>query len=159
MRLPARGHELFVFDINRYEKMEGLIAPGPLADLERLRAAVDLPFRITLVANRDRESRAVAAYTREAGAREVTVKELPYEWPANIFSVGHVALPFPVDDPVYGLTPPSRTQPQFNLGAIASKGESGALIVGLGTFARLRCNPFFDVIRSNVVASIEPPRE
>jgi len=84
---------------------------------------------------------------------------LPYEWPGNIFSVGHVALPFPVDDPVYGLTPPSRTQPQFNLGAIASKGESGALIVGLGTFARLRCNPFFDVIRSNVVASIEPPRQ
>lgn len=155
-RLPARGHELVVFDVNRNASTEGLIAPGPLADLERLRAAVDLPFRMTLVANRGPETRLVAAYTREAGAPEVTEKDLPYEWPAGVFSVGHVALPFPVDDPVYGLKPPPDSQPAFNLGTIEPKGESGALIVGLGTFARLRSNPFFDVIRANVVATLEP---
>jgi esterase/lipase len=152
-RLPARGHELFVFDVNRSAKMEGLIAPGPLADLERLRSAVNLPFRMTLVANHNRETRGVAAYTREARAQEVTEKSLPYEWPAGVFSVGHVALPFPVDDPVYGLTPPPGVTPGFNLGAIEPKGESGALIVGLGTFARLRSNPFFDVIRDNLIAT------
>ena len=155
-RLPARGHELFVFDVNRNAKMEGLIAPGPLADLERLRDAVDLPFRITVVTNHHSETPVVAAYTRNAGALEVTAADLPYEWPAGVFSVGHVALPFPVDDPVYGLRPPPGAQPVFNLGAIAPKGESGALVVGLGTFARLRSNPFFDVIRSNVVATLDP---
>ncbi|HXS29218.1 MAG TPA: hypothetical protein VN755_00160, partial [Steroidobacteraceae bacterium] len=45
------------------------------------------------------------------------------------------------------------TQPQFNLGAISAKGESGALVVGLGTFARLRSNPFFEVIRANIIAT------
>ena len=156
-RLPARGHELFIFDVNRNARMEGLIAPGPLADLERLRNAVDLPFRITLVANHDRNTRGVSAFTREAGAHEVTERNLPYEWPTGVFSVGHVALPFPIDDPVYGLTPPPDAEPGFNLGAIEPKGESGALIVGLGTFARLRSNPFFDVIRTNIIATIEPP--
>jgi hypothetical protein len=158
-RLPAAGHELVVFDINRQERLEGLIAPGPLEDLERIRSAVDLPFRVTLIGNESRDSRVVAAYTREAGASSVTVEALPLEWPPGVFSVGHVSLPFPIDDPVYGLNPAPGTA--FNLGAIAAKGESGALVVGLGAFSRIRSNPFFDVIRARVVASLasaEPAR-
>jgi hypothetical protein len=38
---------------------------------------------------------------------------------------------------------------------VAPRGESGALLVPLGTFARLRCNPFFEVMRARVVASLE----
>jgi alpha-beta hydrolase superfamily lysophospholipase len=152
-RLPARGHELFVFDINRHEDMEGLIAPGPLEHLENLRTATNLPFRITVVGNRQHDTRVVATFTREAGASDVTIRALPFEWPEGVFSVGHDALPFPIDDPVYGLTPVDT--PLYNLGNVAFKGESGALIVGLGTFARLRSNPFFDVIRSNVVSTLE----
>jgi hypothetical protein len=153
-RLPARGHELVVFDINRQERLEGLIAAGPLEDLERIRAAVDLPFRVTLIGNKSRDSAALAAYTREPGARSVTVVDLPYEWPRGVFSVGHVSLPFPVDDPVYGLSALPGAEPGYNLGAIAAKGESGALVVGLGTFGRLRSNPFFDVIRARVIESV-----
>jgi alpha-beta hydrolase superfamily lysophospholipase len=153
-RLPDRGHELVVFDINRQERLEGLIAPGPLEDLERIRSAVDLPFRVTLIGNKARDSPAMAAYMREPGARSVTVVDLPYEWPRGVFSVGHVSLPFPVDDPVYGLLPPSGAEPSYNLGAIAAKGESGALVVGLGTFSRLRSNPFFEVIRARIVATL-----
>src|SRR5262249_2482537 len=123
--------------------------PGPLADLEKLRAAVDLPFRLTLVANRAPDTRAVAAYTRAAGERDVAVENLPYEWPAGVFSVGHVSLPFPVDDPVCGLAP-MQGMPRFNLGALAPKGESGALVVSPGTFERLRSNPFWGVIQAKV---------
>jgi hypothetical protein len=143
-----------VFDINRSEMLEGLIAPGPLEDLERLRSAIDLPFRITLIGNKARDSRAMAAYTRQAAAPSVTVQDLPLEWPLGVFSLGHVALPFPVDDPVYGLLPAVGVESQFNLGGLAAKGESGALVVGLGAFSRLRCNPFFDVIRQSIVASL-----
>jgi hypothetical protein len=156
-RLPAAGHELVVFDINRFEMLEGLIAPGPLEDLERIRSAGDLPFRVMLVGNKARDSRAMAVYTREAGAGSVTVEDLPFEWPPGVFSLGHVALPFPVDDPVYGLRPTPGTEPGFNLGALAAKGESGALVVNLGAFSRLRSNPFFDVIRARVIESLVPP--
>ena len=142
-----------MFDINRNENLEGWIAPGPLEELARLRAATDLPFRLTLVGNRARDTRAVAAYTRAAGEREVVVENLPYQWPAGVFSVGHVSLPFPIDDPVYGLAPTDR---QFNLGALAPKGESGALVVSPGTFERLRSNPFWGVIQAKVAASEKP---
>ncbi|SRR6266404_2539162 len=152
-RLPPRGHELVVFDINRNENLEGWIAPGPLEDLDRLRMALGLPFRLTLIANRARDTRSVAAYTRAAGEREVVVENLPYQWPAGVFSVGHVSLPFPIDDPVYGLAPTDR---QFNLGALAPKGESGALLVSPGTFERLRSNPFWGVIQAKVAAGEKP---
>ncbi len=164
-RLPARGHELVVFDVNRNEALQGLIAPGPIEYLERIRRATDLPFRITLIGNRADTTLEVAAYTREAGAADVQVEPLPLVWPAGVFSLGHVAIPFPPDDPVYGLAPAVwNDQPRFALGAFAARGESGALRVPLGMLARLRCNPFFDVIRSKVVdtcredaARVPPP--
>ena len=81
----------------------------------------------------------------------VAVENLAYEWPAGVFSVGHVALPFPVDDPVYGLLPAPGAQTQFNLGALAPKGEAGALVVSPGTFERVRSNPFWGVIQAKVV--------
>ena len=149
--LPPRGHELVVFDVNRYEQLEALVAPGPLESLERLRAAPDLTFKITVVTNRDAATRAVGAFVREAGQNEVTERDLPYEWPRGVLSVGHVALPFPVDDPIYGLEgPPEGSRATYNLGTFPARGENGALLVPLAQFARVRSNPFFGVIRAKV---------
>jgi len=148
--LPPADHELVVFDVNRVDAVQGLIAAGPLEDLESIRNATDLPFRVTLIGSSAPDTRAVAAYTREAGAAEVVKAELGLEWPSGVFSLGHVSLPFPADDPVYGIAPPPDTQVRFNLGAVAVRGESGALVLSLGAFSRLRSNPFFDVIRAKI---------
>jgi len=154
--LPAKGHELVVFDVNRIEALQGLIAPPPIEYLEKLRDARDLPFRVTLVGNREPGSAQIAAYVREAGAPEVKVEPLALEWPRGVISLGHVAVPFPIDDPVYGLTPGTGEGPRYSLGTFSARGESGALVVPLGMLARLRCNPFFDVIRSKVRESRGP---
>ena len=152
--LPSGGHELVVFDVNRREALEGLIAPGPLEELERLRSAADLPFRLTVVGNRPDGGGAIAAFTRAQGEPELRQEDLPLEWPVGVFSLGHVALPFPPDDPVYGLTREPGARPGFHLGAVPARGESGALLVPLGTFARLRSNPFFAVIREKIVQTL-----
>jgi hypothetical protein len=34
------------------------------------------------------------------------------------------------------------------------RGESGALVLSLGAFSRLRSNPFFDVVRSKIVETL-----
>jgi alpha-beta hydrolase superfamily lysophospholipase len=158
MRLPAGGHELVVFDINRGEALHDLIEPSLVDDLERIRAAPALPFRLTLVSNRDPATMEVAAFTREAGTRETTRADLPLPWPRGVLSVGHVALPFPDDDPVYGLAPKNDGGPEFPLGALTVRGEAGTLVVPLGNLARLRSNPFFSVIRDRIVASVEADR-
>ena len=151
-RLPRADHELVVFDVNRIDAVQGLIAPGPLEDLETIRNATNLPFRVTLIGSSGPDTRAVAAYTREAATAAVTKLELGLEWPNTVFSLGHVALPFPADDPVYGVAPPG-TQ-AFNLGSVAVRGENGALVLSLGAFSRMRSNPFFDVVRAKIVETV-----
>jgi alpha-beta hydrolase superfamily lysophospholipase len=155
--LPGPGNELVVFDVNRQEALEGLLAPGPLEGLERLRRAPTLPFRLVVISNRKGSGASVMAFTREAGAGGETEQDLGLAWPRGVVSLGHVALPFPVDDPIYGLAPKSAApQPDFRLGAFDVRGESGALLVPLGTLARLRSNPFFAVIQSTIAASLAP---
>jgi hypothetical protein len=55
---------------------------------------------------------------------------------------------------VYGIELPPGTTPKFNIGAMAVRGESGALVLSLGAFSRLRCNPFFDVVRAKILETL-----
>ena len=154
--VPANGSELVLFDVDREETLQGLLASAPIEYLERIRNARELPFRMTLIANQNDTTRGMAEYSRAAGSLETTRRDLPLEWPRGVFSLGHVSIPFPVDDPVYGLAPvrvPAGGV-RYELGAFPARGENGALRVPLGNLARLRSNPFFDVIREKIVEAI-----
>jgi hypothetical protein len=59
-------------------------------------------------------------------------------------------LPFRPDDPVYGVLPGSGANGLPSLGSLALRGEPGALMFPLGSLARLRSNPFWSVIESEV---------
>lgn len=155
LRLPGPGNELVAFDVNRSDEWIGLVAPGPREAFAAIRDAPALPFRLSLVTNRASGSGEVAALTREAGSTEVRAELLGLEWPASVFSVGHVAMPFPIDDPVYGLRPMQTGPLVWTIGDLAPRGEAGAIVVPLGMFARLRSNPFFGVVRARIDAAIE----
>jgi alpha-beta hydrolase superfamily lysophospholipase len=155
MHLPRPDNEIVVFDVNRADSLEALIAPGPTADLSALNGAASVPFRLTIIGNRKGSSPDVAAFSRARGSSAVVEEDLPLAWPKGVLSLGHVALPFPIDDPVYGLTPAEGEGPAFKLGALSARGEAGAMIVPLDTLARLRSNPFFDVVRMKVRQTIE----
>jgi len=147
MRLPAGGHELVVFDINRQEFLASLIAPGPRQAFDQLTAAPALPFRLAIIGNRSASSDEVVEWVREPGSRDLQVRTLGLRWPDDVLSLGHIAVPMPFDDPLYGLAPHEDVDRRlFTLGGPAPRGESGALTVPLGSLARLRSNPFFSVI-------------
>jgi alpha-beta hydrolase superfamily lysophospholipase len=154
-RLPAKGHELVVFDVNREALLGSLIAPGPRRAFDAIMAAPVLPNRVTVVGNRSSGSSEVVAWTREAGTRESVPVATGLAWPGSVFSLGHLAIPTPVDDPMYGLTPRARPDAPFlPLGRGAPSGESGALLIPLGQFARIRSNPFFPVIVDRIDAAV-----
>jgi len=153
--LPARGHELVVFDVNRNRHLAGLIAPFPRRAFDALTDVPALPFRLVVVGNRTANDEEVVEWIREAGSREVLPKPLGLAWPPDVLSLGHVATPMPADDPLYGIRPAPRPGgPEFTLGGPAPRGESGALDVPLGNLARIHSNPFFPVIVSRIDAAV-----
>lgn len=154
--LPPKGHELVVFDVNRRTAAEGFLNPATEQALDNLENVGALPFRVTIVANRPDGSALVRARVRDAGSRDEKDEDLALAWPKGVVSNGHVSLPFPPDDPVYGLDPKPGPDdpPVYPLGQLAIRGESGALLVPLGAFSRLRSNPFFEVIRATVVRTL-----
>ena len=101
-RLAPEGHEIVFFDINRQAELQPLFDPAVLAMRAGLFDGPALPFDLTAITNADEQSAQIVALHRRAGS--TTVERLPtgLEWPRHVFSLSHVALPFPPDDPVYG---------------------------------------------------------
>ncbi|MBT8332978.1 MAG: alpha/beta hydrolase, partial [Deltaproteobacteria bacterium] len=125
--LNSENHELVLFDINRFAAKSALLVsdPGPLTT--RLMAEKDLPFRLTLVTNKDPESLAVVAKSKPPfSSSHDAMSFLNHRWPEGVISLSHVALPFPPDDPLYGSKPPSEGSIAF-LGQMAIKGERDLL--------------------------------
>ena len=93
--------------------------------------------------NASPDSREVVARMTEAGGTDEQSRPLGVSYPAEIYSLSHVALPFPQSDALYGMQPDPSEDFGVSLGAIAARGERGALIVSLDALLRLSSNPFF----------------
>ena len=149
-------HELVVFDVNRNALLSGLIAPGPKRAFDEMERAAGVAVPAGHRRQPQRDSREVVEWTREPGSREKLPKATGLDWPDNVFSLGHLAVPTPIDDPMYGLRPrPAPDGLALPLGRGAPSGEAGALVLPLGQFARLRSNPFFPVIVDRIDAAVK----
>ena len=109
-QLRGNGHELVVFDINRRAGLEPYIRPADAALVTTLAAGGPRPYRRTLITNVSADVPEVRA--RSVAPRATTVEDVPLglAWPAQVFSLSHVALPFAIDDPVYGSEPPEESR-------------------------------------------------
>ncbi|MGI9483758.1 MAG: alpha/beta hydrolase [Hyphomicrobiales bacterium] len=141
--LPANGHELVLFDISRQGESLNTITRDPLRPLKEAWGNSELPFAVSLVTNRAPGDRKVVLRHRKAGELNYSEQLLDTVWPDDIFSLSHVALPFPPDDKLYGgrAVPDNRI---INLGHMALRGERGILAVSAGDMLRQRWNPFFE---------------
>jgi hypothetical protein len=139
--LAPGNHELVLFDVNRFAPVQALLVndPGPLT--ERLRARPQRPYALTVITNAAPDTQQVVELRTPAGTGETTRRDLALAWPQNVFSLSHVALPFPPDDPLYGydgVAPSGHVQ----LGNVAVRGENGVLRVPMWALTRQRSNPF-----------------
>jgi alpha-beta hydrolase superfamily lysophospholipase len=139
------GHELVLFDINRRAEVEPLLRNDPRDTFVPLLSDRTLDFTLRVVRNVSEESSRVELHSLEPGDREPTYTPLDLEWPEDVFSLSHVALPFRPDDPVYGGRAPNAV-PGLQIGSLAARGERGVLRVSGNDMLRLRWNPFFDYL-------------
>lgn len=148
--LPANGSELVLFDLNRAAKFGPLLSTTSDTLLTRILPAPPRNFRLTVITNASEDSSDVVERVTEAGASTETVRDLGLSYPFDVFSLSHVALPFPVTDSLYGLRPDPTEDFGIKLGSVAARGERGTLIVNLDSLLRMSSNPFFPYLIDRV---------
>ena len=147
-RLVGEQHELVLFDVNRLSVFRSL-ETARIVGLPELLPGLQRPHTLTVVANRN-DASGLVVMRRRAPGQAWTEIDTGLAWPRGIVSVGHVALCFPPDDPVYGFIPGSGANGQPALGSLFLRGEAGALSLPLSVFTRLRSNPFFALIARRI---------
>ena len=153
--LDRPDHELVVFDINRQTGIAGLLAADPLSRIRELRRAADSGYGFSLLTNENPESRRVVVHRRDGDAQESSTEALRWSWPQGVHSLSHIALPFPVDDPLYGVADsPVRTG--IRLSKITLRGERGVVNIPAAEILRLRWNPFYPYLEQRVLAFLGP---
>jgi alpha-beta hydrolase superfamily lysophospholipase len=152
--LPANGSELVLFDHNRAAIL------GPFfrsqADLrpDDILPAMPRRFRTTVVANVTPDTSEMEARSTEAGTTARQTAALGLAYPPGVYSLSHVALPFPVGDGLYGIDPDPTENFGIRLGTLAARGETGALVVSLDTLLRMNSNPFFAYLSGRIDQAI-----
>jgi alpha-beta hydrolase superfamily lysophospholipase len=146
--------ELVLFDINRRSGLAPFIQPSDATLLSRLTDRSPRRYRRTLVTNVDPSSLDVVEKSIRPGGTDIDIKPLALAWPRDVYSLSHVAIPFPMSDPVYGREEMSETASTIRLGLLSPRGERAVLSVPSDTLARLTCNPFFTYISDRVAAMV-----
>jgi len=152
--LGPDGHELVLFDINQMAAKTPLLVSDPRPLSSRLMADNSLPFTLTLITNENPGSTKMVARSKKPFSNEVSIMPLGLDWPKGYISLSHVALPFPPDDPLYGMHDPQDPKHIF-LGQQPIQGEKGLLALPTDWLLRVRHNPFYGYLEERVVAWVE----
>ena len=140
-RLAPDGHELVLFDVNRLAVVQPMMIADPAPLTRRLLAQTHRPFALTLITNASAHTLQVMERRSPALGAPTSARPLDLAWPRNVFSLSHVALPFPPDDPLYGYAAPVSNR-HVQLGRIEIRGENGVLNIPNWMLTRQRSNPF-----------------
>ena len=154
-KLPDNGSELVLFDVNHTGELEEYIQPRHKLLLKRAMNEGSGKYAVSVLTNRGENDPGVVELRQAAGIPGFVGRGLPYSWPEDVYSLTHVALPFPLDDEVYGLKSAELDSGYPHLGRIQILGESGALILPPALLQRLRSNPFYGYIEERLEAVID----
>lgn len=149
-KLPANGNHLVLFDINRLTGIEPLLKQDPAHTFARFLQQKTLPFTLSIVANSQRGDREAVIRTRLQNQPNINISDTGIQWPREVYSLSHIALPFAKNDPLYG---PNGQPPEnaIKLGDFRSRGERGVLLVPAADMLRLRWNPFYPLIEDAAI--------
>jgi alpha-beta hydrolase superfamily lysophospholipase len=152
--LPANGSELVLFDLNRNALVSPLLRASVEGALDRLVPAPPRPYTTTIIANAGPGTDEVVERVVAAGTTTERTRMLGLAYPREVYSLSHVAIPFPVSDALYGMDPGTDEDFGVNLGTMTTRGEVGVLILPLDSLVRVASNPFFPYMRERIEEGI-----
>ena len=150
--------ELVLFDVNRSSGLVPFIQPADAELVARLAGGMPRRYRRTLITNADPSSLAVVERSAAPGATTVVTRPLGLAWPSDVYSLSHVAIPFPMSDPVYGREALGSAPDTIRLGLLSPRGERAVLTVPSDTLMRLTCNPFYAYMAERMAGYFRPRR-
>lgn len=142
-QLPANGSELVLFDVNQSVRLSPLMRSSSLHASERLLPPPPRRYTTTLITNASHSSDQTVALRTQAASRETQSQPLNINYPADIYSLSHVSLPFPFSDSLYGRYPAKPNEFGVSFGSLTPRGERSVLIVSLDMLMRISSNPFY----------------
>lgn len=147
-QLDGADHHLVLFDVNRKRVFASVQHQQTGELIERLTQQTRR-YQLDIVGNANPDTAAINIRQLAPDGSEST-RDPGLAWPSTLVSLGHVALPFPPDDPVYGFIPGSGHNGVPSIGSWLLRGENGAVTITLGSLTRLRSNPFWALIDEEV---------
>ncbi|WP_457096314.1 alpha/beta hydrolase [Lysobacter sp. P5_B9] len=151
-KLNANGSELVLFDVNRNRVIGPMLRMAETAWPHKALQGPPRSYTLTLIGAASDTDASVVARSRQAGANDVQAQATGLDYPSDVYSLSHIALPFPADDPLYGNRPSGRRIVQ--LGAVAVRGERNALVVSEDSLTRLSYNPFYGYMAARIAANV-----
>jgi len=158
-RIPANGSELVLFDVNHFAGVDPFMRASERSLVGQLFDAKARPYRRVLVTNAARDTRNVMAEIIAPNAESASRVELGLAWPPQVFSLTHVALPFPPDDPLYGIEGPGLDAGLIPRGRLSPRGEKDVLAINSESLMRLNSNPFFAVMAERIRIWLIPAKD
>jgi alpha-beta hydrolase superfamily lysophospholipase len=149
--LPANGSELVLFDLNRLAAFSTVFKPADRDFLRTLFTGEPRAYRVDLVTNAGPDTRAAVQKSVVPGTLEIIEQPIGLEYPPGVYSLSHIAMPFPINDPLYGLVPDESEFYGIRLGTLALHGERSALRVSLEELARIGSNPFYPYLEQRAL--------
>ena len=94
--LPSNGSELVLFDINRGSMLAPLLTQAATGFADTLRGNAARRYRLTLISNARPDTFEVVERSYAPGHRDARERPLGLSFPPGVYSLTHVALPFPI---------------------------------------------------------------
>jgi alpha-beta hydrolase superfamily lysophospholipase len=155
-RLKSKGNEVVFFDINRSSMLGGFMSLEFADQLDGLMRQTDLSYTVTKLTNRNPQTQLMCARSRLPGVKKISEEQLDLRWPDKVFSLAHVAVPFPPDDPIYGEKPPVPPVFDLHVGSLNPIGEKHVLKIPPSELIRIRHNPFHSYMLQRITQVITP---
>jgi alpha-beta hydrolase superfamily lysophospholipase len=152
-RLPANGSELVLFDRNHQAQAAALVKPAAAIAVESLLPPAPRNYRTTVLTN-DEAGGPMHELISAPGEAAVARRDLTLTYPPDVYSLSHIALPFPTTDGLYGTQPDPNESFGVQLGTVAVRGERTVLIVSPDALMRMTANPFFGYVAERIGAGI-----
>ena len=121
--------------------LDRFLRPNADVAISRILPPGPQTYRTVVITNRDDMHGDMIERVIEAGGTSEQTRALGLSYPDGLFSLSHVALPFPMSDALYGMTPDKSEDFGLSLGTLAPRGERNVLVASLDALLRASSIP------------------